>query len=73
MTDIKNLMITMKNVLESLSEDPKMDSELLETIPNFSLELLGKLRSLDAIDHNNHLVYITSRGMNILKEMKSKI
>lgn len=56
----------MKKILESLSENPKTDSELLGTIPDFSLELLGKLRELDAIDHMGHLVYITSVGRNML-------
>lgn len=65
-------MLTMKNVLKSLLEGPKTDSELLETIPNLSLELLGKLRKLDAVDHNEHLVYITSRGEYLLNNMKSK-
>jgi hypothetical protein len=70
MIDISTLMTTMQDVLESLSESSKTDSKLLDTIPNFSLELLGALRTFDAIDHNEHLVYITSRGEYILKNMK---
>jgi hypothetical protein len=70
MTDISTLMTTMQDVLESLLESSKTDSELLDTIPNFSLELLGALRTFDAIDHNGRLVYITSRGEHLLKNMK---
>lgn len=70
MTDISILTTTMHDVLESLLESPKTDSKLLDTIPNFSLELLGALRTLDTIDHNEHLVYITSRGEYILKNMR---
>ncbi len=58
----------MKKTLELLREDPKTDSELLTIIPNFSLEILGKLRELDAIDHNGHLVYITSHGESLLND-----
>ena len=72
MTEINKLMLTMKDVLESLMDGPKTDTELLVTIPNFSLELLGKLRKLDAIDHNGNLVYITSRGQYLLNDMRQK-
>jgi hypothetical protein len=72
MTDIGMLMDAMRDVLESLLEGPKTDSELLGTIPNFSLELLGALRTFDAIDHNGHLIYVTSRGERILKNVRLK-
>lgn len=65
MAETNKMTSVMKDILESLSESPKTDSELLETIPNFSLELLGKLRELDAIDHIGHLVYITSVGESL--------
>jgi hypothetical protein len=65
MTETNKMTIAMKNVLESLLESPKTDLELLETIPNFSLELFGKLRELGAIDHIGHLVYITSVGESL--------
>jgi hypothetical protein len=63
----------MKEVLESLLEDPKTDSELLKIIPNFSLEILGKLREIEAIDHNDHLVYVTSIGKKLLNNEKLNI
>ncbi len=72
MSNINRLVTTMIDTLESLFEDPKTDSELLDKIPNFSLELLGKLRTLDAIEHHGNLVYITSRGEKLLKEMRQK-
>jgi len=59
---------TMKDVLLLLREAPRTDSELLAKIPNFSLELLGKLRDMEAIDHYDHLVYITSIGEKSLGE-----
>lgn len=62
MTETNKMTPILKDILESLSESPKTDSELLATIPNFSSELLGKLRELGAIDHVGHLVYITSIG-----------
>ena len=66
MTEPNKMTPVMKEILESLSENPKTDSELLEIIPNFSLELLGRLRDLDAIDHHGHIVYITSVGESLL-------
>lgn len=71
MTETNIITIVMKDILESLSESPKTDSKLLETIPNFSLELLGKLRDLDAIDHHGHIVYITSIGQSLLNNANS--
>jgi predicted transcriptional regulator len=58
----------MKEVLLLLHEEPKTDSELIEKIPNLPLEILGELRELEAIDHNGHLVYITSIGEKLLKQ-----
>lgn len=72
MTDVNTLTTTMQDVLESLLESPKKDSELLDTIPNFSLELLGTLRTLDIIDHYEHLVYITSHGERLLSIVRLK-
>jgi hypothetical protein len=69
MAEANKMTPTMKAILESLSESPKTDSKLLETIPNFSLDILGKLRELDAIDHHGHIVYITSIGQGLLKSM----
>jgi hypothetical protein len=66
MTETNKLTPVMKKILESLSESPKKDSELIGTIPNFSLELLGKLIDLYAIDHHGHIVYITSVGIGLL-------
>lgn len=71
MEETDNISPVMKDILESLSESPKTDSELLETIPNFSLELLGKLRELEAIDHMGNLVYITSIGRSLLNSTNS--
>ena len=64
----QKLTSTMKEVLLLLHKFPRTDSELLMEIPNFSLELLGRLRNLEAIDHHGHLVYITSIGENILEK-----
>lgn len=71
MEKINNMTPVIKNILELLSESPKTDSELLETIPNFSLKLLGKLRDLEAIDHVDHLVYITFIGRSMLNSANS--
>lgn len=68
---IDELTPIMKDVLILLHKDAKTDSELLATIPNFSLDILGKLRDLDAIDHNGHLVYITSHGEYLLANIES--
>ena len=66
-----NLTHTMKEVLLLLQKGPRTDLELLIEIPKFSLELLGMLRDLDAIDHNGNLVYITSIGENYLERRNS--
>lgn len=70
---INELTPIMKDVLILLHKDAKTDSELLATIPNFSLDILGKLRDLDAIDHNGHLVYITSHGEDLLANIESNV
>lgn len=57
----------MKKALEMLEEKSMTDLELIDNVPGFSLELLGKLRDLDAIDHHGRLVYITSTGKKILQ------
>ncbi len=62
------LTSTMKDILLLLSKAPMIDSELITKIPNFSLESLGKLRNLEAIDHHGSLVYITSIGQDIVEE-----
>lgn len=56
----------MRDVLLLLHENPITDIELIEKIQNFSLDILGELRKLEAIDHNGHLVYITSHGEKLL-------
>lgn len=57
----------MKEVLLLLQkEGPKKDLELFATIPNFSLDVLGKLRQNEYIDHHFNLVYITSLGEKFL-------
>ncbi len=56
----------IKKVLFLLCEGPKKGIEILDTVPDSSLELLGKLRELDMIDHYDRLVYITSIGENII-------
>jgi hypothetical protein len=63
----------MKDVLIILDKEPKIDTELLEIIPNFSFSILGKLRDLDAIDHNGHLIYITTYGEKLLADIESNI
>lgn len=70
MADVHKLTPVMKKILETLSEDPKTDLELINMIPNFSLDILGKLRELDVIDHHGHLVYIKSAGENLLNNEK---
>lgn len=72
MENMYELTPIMREILESLEKSPKTDSELMKLIPNFSLELLGKLRDVDAIDHNGHLVYITSVGENLLNNKRPK-
>jgi len=71
MAEVNKMTPTMKAILESLSESPKTDSKLLEAIPNFSSDILGKLRELDAIDHHGHIVYITSIGQSLLESANS--
>lgn len=73
MTETTKITHVMQEILESLSKSPKTDSELLGIIPNFSLELLGKLRDLNAIDHHGSLVYITSTGRSLLKSSTSNV
>lgn len=58
----------MKEILLLLHDEPRRDSEFIEKIPNFSLDILGELRKLETIDHNGHLVYITSYGEKLLSE-----
>ncbi len=58
----------MKEILLLLLDEPRRDSEFIDKIPNFSLDILGELRNLEAIDHNDHLVYITSYGEKLLRE-----
>lgn len=65
-TNIDELTPIMKEVLLLLHDEPRRDSEFIEKIPNFSLDILGDLRNLEAIDHNGHLVYITSHGEKLL-------
>lgn len=64
------LTSVMKETLKVLLEDPKTDFELLKIIPDFSLEILGKLRDIEAIDHNGHSVYITSIGRKLISDEK---
>lgn len=63
---------TMKKVLLLLREAPKTDSELFTIIPNFSKELLGKLRSLEMIDHHGYSVYLTGYGENIVEKFEKQ-
>lgn len=70
MAETSKLTPTMRNILESLEESPKTDLELIDIIPNFSLDILGKLREMDVIDHDGHLVYITSVGEKLLNNEK---
>lgn len=65
------LTTILKETLFLLQEGPKTDLELLATIPNFSLDLLGKLRETGDIDHYNNLVYITSSGEALLANIES--
>lgn len=60
----------MKEVLILLREAPRKDLDILDKIPNSSLEILGKLRGLEAIDHHGRLVYITSIGEKMLEEAR---
>lgn len=64
--EINKLTPIMKEVLLLLHDEPRRDSELIKKIPNFSLDILGDLRNLEAIDHNGHLIYITSHGEKLL-------
>ena len=68
MTNRNKLTHKMKEVLLLLHEEPRKDSELIEKILNLPLGILGELRELNAIDHNGHLVYITSIGEKLLKQ-----
>lgn len=68
MENKNKLTPAMREALILLREAPMKDLDIVDKIPNFSLELLGKLRDLGAIDHHGRLVYITSIGEKILKK-----
>lgn len=57
----------LKKILLILDENPRTDFELLEMVPDLTLDMLGELRDMEAIDHYNRLVFITGIGRKLVE------
>jgi len=67
--DIRDLDPSTTELILFLQKGPKTDMEILARIPGFSVDTLGKVRTLELIEHCNNTVWLTGAGVHLAKSL----
>lgn len=67
--EIRYLDHSTTELILFLQKGPKTGVEILARIPGFGVDTLGKVRTLELIEHHNNTVWLTGAGVRLAKSL----